>query len=131
MTPTLWISLVLGAGGALGTLFTVWTKFRDRKLEREKQQGDIKLSQASYNEIASRAAQINSQERIETERWWKEQFDAVKQELKETREDLGEEREWRRKTTSRLRAHQPWDDKQLMKNPESGPPPPLLDDEDE
>lgn len=131
MTPTLWISLVLGLGGALGTIFTVLTKISDREREKQKQEGAIKLDEASYTEIASRAAKINSEERIETERWWKEQFDAVKTELKETREELGDEKSWRRRTSRRLRDHQPWDDIQYQKNPENGPPPPLLDEDDE
>ena len=130
MTATLWVSLILGSGGFLGALFTLWTKIRDRRQDKEKKSGEIKLDKASYDEIASLAAKINSEERIETERWWKEQFDAVKVELEEARSELDEAKKWRRKTTRRLKAHQVWDERVHKQNPGVGPPPPLFDEED-
>ena len=131
MTPTLWVSIVLAIGGILGSIFTLVSKIRDWRADKEKKHGEIKLDSASYDEIANRAAKINSEERIETERWWKEQFDAVKIELKETREELSEEKAWRRKTTRRLRLHQPWDDHMAQLHPDIGGPPILLDEDDE
>lgn len=131
MTPTLWVSIILGIGGTLGAIFTGVSKLLDWKSNKLKKTGEIKLDKASYDEIASRAAKINSDERIETERWWKEQFDAVKIELKETREELASEKAWRRKTTKRLREHQPWDDMMHGLHPELGVPPLLLNEDEE
>lgn len=131
MTATLWISLVLGLGGALGALFTFWTKVRDRNQDKAKKTGEIRLDQASYDEIASKAAQINSQERIETERWWKEQFDAVKEDNKEIRTELDTEKKWRQKVTRRLRDHQEWDHQAANRYPDLGVPPIIVDEGDE
>jgi hypothetical protein len=132
MTPTLWISLVLGAGGGIGGILAVVTRIVEWRRNREKAEGEIQLGKASYDEIAVRAAKINSEERIQTERWWKEQFDAVKEQLIETNKQLQAEKKWRRRTTQRLREHLPWDKEQYDNCPQHGPPPPLLaDDEDE
>lgn len=131
MTPTLWISLALGLGGLMSAVMAVATKAGSWRRDKQKQTGEIKLDQASYDEIAVRAAKINSEERILTERWWKEQFDAVKVELQETRDQLASEKKWRRRTTERLRQHLPWDHHVYENCPEVGPPPPLWDNEEE
>lgn len=131
MTPTLWISLILGAGGVTGAVLAVITRIANWGRDREKSEGSIKLDKASYDEIAIRAAKINSEERIQTERWWKEQFDAVKLELQATRGELNIEKKWRRRTTERLRQHLPWDDHVAEKCPDLPPAPPLWPDDEE
>lgn len=110
MTATLWISLVLGLGGSLGTAFTVYTKIKDRGLEQEKRTGEVKLDKASYDKIAAEAARINSEKQIEQERWWKDQFEAVKVQNKEMRDELDEEGKFRRRITRYIRNHEPWDE---------------------
>lgn len=113
MNATLWVSIVLGSGSLLTSLYAVWTQIRNRKLNDIKKEGEVELDSAAYGEIANRAAKINSEERIETERWWKEQFDAVKVELKETKDELSIERLWRRTVSRYIRRHQPWDDRMV------------------
>ena len=128
MTPTLWVSLVLGLGGLSGTIFTIWTKLKDRDQDNAKRSGEIRLDQASYDEIASKAAQINSQERIETERWWKEQFDAVKEDNKEIRAELELEVTRRKAVEKRIVIHQHWDHDAVRRYPELGDPPPIVEE---
>jgi len=110
MTPTLWVSILLGLGGALGALFTVWTQIRDRRQTKAKAVGQIKLDQASYNEIAARAASINSEDLRKVGEFWQGQFDAVKEENKEIRKELDTERRFRRRITKYIRNHEPWDE---------------------
>lgn len=131
MTAALIVSIVLGFGGSLTAVITAWFTIRDRRQAREKKTGEIRLDKVSYDEIASRAAKINSDERIEIERWWKEQFDAVKLELRETRVELEREKNARRKVTKWAKQHQQWDQDayQLALHTDVNyPPPPLLDE---
>lgn len=131
MTPTLWVSIILGSGGLLGALFTVWTQLRDRKQTSRKMQGEIRLDAASYEEIATRAASINSEDLQKVGKFWQEQFDAVKDDNKEIREELDRQKRWRRKITTRLRVHQDWDHHAFHTHPELGQPPTIVDEEDE
>lgn len=130
MNPTLWISIFLGAGGAVGALFTVWTQIRDRKQDRAKKQGSILLDQASYDEIAARAASINSEDLRKVGEFWQQQFDAVKQENEELRSEIDIERRFRRRITRYIRNHEPWDElaeSRLAENQIEMPPRPTLD----
>ena len=100
-TETL-ISAGLGAGGAITGAWAVATQWRDRYRRQAKQEGEIRLDDTTRIRIAAEAAQINSDERIATEKWWKEQFDAVKAELVE-------EQQWRRSMARQLKPHRAWD----------------------
>lgn len=120
---TVLVSLILGAGGLATAFYTLLTNIRDRKSTIAKQQSDLRLSKGTYEKIAADAAQINSDQRIETERWWKEQFDAV-------RVELAEEQKTRRRLTKWAVDHQEWDKRAwtlaLLSDPDY-PSPPTLD----
>lgn len=140
MTATIWVTLILGLGGLVTGLVAAIAKVADWRRDSKKKDTGIQLDEAGYREIASRAAKITSDERIETERWWKEQFDAVKielteckeqsrEELRESRNELRAERAWRKRIIHRLSVHQAWDDRHYAESPDKfGAPPPLLDD---
>jgi superfamily I DNA and/or RNA helicase len=99
---------LLGAGGGLSVIFTVVDKWRNRKFTKLKEEGSVKLDEATYTEIASRAAKINTEDRIKIEKWWKEQFETVKR-------DLAEQQRWRRRAVRRWQEHKQWDDKQALR----------------
>lgn len=123
MSVEAWTAIILGAAGAVSGVWTVYTNIRDRDSIVEKQTGEVKLDRASQKHIAAQAAAINSEERIETERWWKEQFDAVKVELQR-------EVRFRRRVNKHIRQHQAWDQlavKNMRANNISIPDPPTLD----
>lgn len=123
MSTTLIVSLVLALGAAFTTGFNVYDQIRNKRREHAKLTGEIQLSRGQYDELAAKAAQITSQERIETERWWKEQFDAV-------RDELTIEQRWRRRVTTYIREHTPWDMKAYEELKKAGidiPPPPILE----
>lgn len=127
---------LLGAGALLVSGIGAATTWRGRhahqRLENasaSKAEGEAGVSVEDKKKIAAEAAKINSDERIETERWWKEQFDAVKAQL------LVEFR-WRRKVTEILKAHAAWDRRTIAEmrrhNLHVTDPPPLdVNGEDE
>lgn len=125
--PDILIGL-LGAGGGLSLILTMFDKWRNRKFNKLKEESSIKLDDATYTEIASRAARINSADRISIETWWKVQFESVK-------EDLAEEQDWRRRAIKRWHDHKRWDDEQAQRLRElSGEPiepAPSLDPDDD
>lgn len=102
MSATLIVSLALGAIAVLTSAYGIYTQVKDRSRSVAKQEGSIALDDTTRTRIAAEAAQINSDERIATERWWKEQFDAVKGELVE-------EQRLRRRLTKWATEHQEWD----------------------
>lgn len=127
MSATLIVSLLLGGSALVTGAWSIFTQIRDRGRNIQKQQGDIKIDEKTYERIAAEAAQIGSDQRIATERWWKEQFDAVKAELVT-------EQNWRREMSKRLRRHQPWDDHMYREAQKAGwdvEPPPKLDPDDD
>lgn len=116
-------SILLGAGGSLTGIYAVLNQVRDRRRHVVKQEGEIQLNDTTRVRIASEAAQINSDERIATERWWKEQFDAVK-------DELVEEQTLRRRLTKWAKAHQEWDQQAwtlALKSDPLTPGPPQLE----
>lgn len=151
MNATLIVSLILGAGGALSGLYTLIEKVRNHETEKQKQEGDIQLTDEQSKKIAKDAASITIQDNIRLETWWKEQFDAVKDELRETKEELKEtkielkksrtdqdttqneldiQRRWHRTVSRYIRRHQPWDDQVVeVARQHNWPidPPPKLD----
>lgn len=76
-------AILLGLAAFLTSVWGVYTQARDRDLSATDKRGKIQLDDTTRTRLAAEAAQINSDERIATERWWKEQFDAVKTELVE------------------------------------------------
>lgn len=126
MTPTLMVALFLGAGGLLTGLYTLWSNIQDRKVDQLDKQSKVELTEEQKKQVAADAASINSREQRETERWWLEQFELVKKELRT-------ERRWRRRVTDYIKEHQPWDVQAQQKLNEHGvpiPPPPTLDLDD-
>lgn len=119
---------LLGAGGGLSAIFTMLDRWRNRKFNKIKEESSIKLDDATFKEIASRAAKINSEDRISIETWWKEQFESVKG-------DLSEQQDWRRRAIRRWHEHKRWDDEQARRlqelSGESIEPAPSLDPDDE
>lgn len=124
------LSLLLGSGAFLTAGFGIITQVRDRGRSVRKQetdieqiQGSIKLDETTRQRLAAEAAQINSDERIATEKWWKEQFDAVKSELV-TEQGL------RRRLSKWASEHQEWDKrawKLALETDPNYPPPPELE----
>lgn len=110
MTATLWVSVLLGAGGTIGGLLTAFSRISDWRRNKEKKEGEIKLDQASYDEIATRAASINAEDFRKAGEFWQSQFDAVKAENKEIREELRIEQLFRKRITKYIRNHEPWDE---------------------
>lgn len=119
---------LLGAGGGLSVIFTAADRWRNRKFNKIKESSSIKIDEGTYAEIAARAARINSEDRIEIEKWWKEQFESVKG-------DLAEQQAWRRRATRRWHEHKIWDDAQAQRlhelSGEAIEPAPSLDPDDE
>lgn len=123
MSSTLIVSLLLGVAALATSVFGVVTQIRDRGRSVRKQEGDIKLDETTRERLAAEAAQINADQRIATERWWKEQFDAVKTELVA-------EQTARRRLTKWANLHQEWDQsawKQAIQTDPEFPAPPQLE----
>lgn len=123
MRPEIVVALIMGGSGLLSAGWTLYVAIRDRKNLKQKQSGEILLNREQQRHIAAEAAKINSDERIATERWWKEQFDAVKAELVK-------ERQGRARIVRSIRQHQPWDQMVQQKLAELGlhvSHPPALD----
>ncbi len=101
-----WLTSILalgGAGGVLSLAFTIYTSIRDKDYRRAKEEGDIKLTAAQYNEIAARAAQTKTAEQIQAGEYWMNQFAAITKELEI-------QRDWRRRAKVRWHEHKVWDD---------------------
>lgn len=130
MASTIGVSILLGLAALATSVFAMVTQIRDRGRNIRKQQGDIdklegaiKLDETERDKIAAEAAQINADQRIATEKWWKEQFDAVKTELVE-------EQRARRHLSAWATEHQVWDEKAWLlarKTDPHYPPPPKLE----
>jgi hypothetical protein len=133
MSATLIVSILLGLAAFSTSVFGVITQARDRSRSVRRQEGDIdkiqagiKLDETERERIAAEAAQINADQRIATERWWKEQFDAVKTELVE-------EQRLRRRLSIWASQHQEWDKRAwtlALEADPTYPPPPTLEPDD-
>lgn len=127
MSATAITSLLLGAGGTVTGVYAIFTQLRDRGRSVRKQEGEIGLDEKTRGKIIAEAAQINSDERIATERWWKEQFDAVKGELVE-------EQRLRRRLTRWAKLHEAWDQQAwtlALETDPMYPAPPTLENGDD
>ena len=141
---TLIASLLLSISGVLAGLFAVYTQMRDRRRSIHRQQSEIdklektiELDETTRQRLSAEAAQIGAEQRIATERWWKEQFDAVKDELVEEQKIRRKEQASRRAEQASMRnlsrwadEHQRWDErawKLAVKTDPDYPPPPKLD----
>lgn len=95
-------SLLLGGGALVTAGWGIVTSRQAKKERDEKRPLEIQLSEEQRRQVADEANAQQNEKRIATERWWKEQFDAV-------RRELTVERRWRRAITKTMRAHAPWD----------------------
>lgn len=132
MTADTIASLVLGGGGLLsgvGIISSVVEKIRNRKREVAKQQGelnkqtaDTQLTTEQMQLVKQEASRAYSSERIESEKWWSDQIERL-------REDLHLEQTARRELTEWANLHQLWDRRAwvlaLETDPDYPPPPTL------
>lgn len=126
MSATLTISILLGLAALATSVFGIVTQVRDRGRSVARQEAQIELDETTRIRLAAEAAQIGEDQRIATERWWKEQFDAVRVEL------VSEQRRVRR-LSKWAAEHQVWDTgawERAVKTDPTYPPPPILDPED-
>lgn len=130
MTADTIASLVLGSGGLLSgaaILYSVVEKIRDRKRTVAKQQADLskqgadtQLTTEQIQLVKQEASQAVSTERRESEKWWSDQIERL-------REDLHAEQTARRELTEWANLHQIWDRRAwilaLEADPDYPPPP--------
>lgn len=136
-TATVLVSIALGIAALVTSIFTVVTQIRDRGRSVRKQesdiaslQGKIELDETTRDRLAAEAAQINADQRIATEKWWKEQFDAVKDELVEEQAARRTASKTIAHLTKWATEHQSWDQsawKQAQKTDPDFPAPPKLE----
>lgn len=130
MSATLIASLLLGGGALATSVFALITQIRDRGRSVRKQEGDLKklqtgieLDETTRTRLAAEAAQINSDVAIAQQTWWREQFDAV-------REELTLEQQRTRRLTKWANEHQEWDKGAwhlAQQADPTYPPPPVLE----
>lgn len=96
-------ALIMGGGGLVAAVISVTAQIRSWRHSKKKEEQGLNLDQTTERKIAADAAKINADQTIEQERWWKEQFDASKEQLKE-------ERSWRLRALKRWRQHDIWDE---------------------
>lgn len=126
------LATVVGAG-----IKAFWERRRQRRLqplEDAKATTEIRLSSSQVKQVGVEAERVYSLQRIETERWWLEQFEIVKRELEEERQERRQEQTdfagWRERLGERLRQHERWDNQQVAALRQANiiaPPPPPLD----
>jgi hypothetical protein len=137
MTAITLASLLLGSGGLLTGAWAIYTQLRDRpravkkqESDLEKQHGEIELTQELKQLIAAEAAKLNSDERIEAERWWSEQIESLRADLREEAELARNARREVNRLVAWADTHQMWDRQAWRKAIESDPqfpPPPQLE----
>jgi hypothetical protein len=122
-------AILLGLAALVTSVWGIYTQSRDRDLSASDKRGKIQLDDTTRTRLAAEAAQINSDERIATERWWKEQFDAVKAELVQEQRLRREGDVEVRRLTVWANEHQRWDQNtwELARQVDPAcPPPPVL-----
>lgn len=121
------LMLILGAGGGATILLRLIDIVRNFRYDKRKQDSTIKLDDAQYAEITSRAEQTSSASLMAVGAFWQGQFSEMQKVMQER---LDAETKWRTGMTTKLKAHEKWD-RQLMKMLEDCdmhiPPPPSLD----
>lgn len=126
MNATL-IASILGSGVGGATILKLIDMVRNRKFDKRKQETSVQLDEATYAEIAARAANVNNTNLMAVGSFWQGQF----QELAKQVENL---EDWRRRAKSRLREHEQWDNMVASKMEECNmhidPPPPLDPDQE-
>lgn len=113
---------VLASGVTMTGVLGIYDRIRNRKFDKRKQDTSVKLDQATYDEIASRAAQTNSSNLMAVGSFWQGQFNELAKQV----EGL---ESWRRRAKDRWHEHYIWDQKMVAGDPDPGPPPSLDPDE--
>jgi hypothetical protein len=104
MSTTTILSILSAIGVAATAYWTVYTNVRDRRRTVAKQNTGIKIDEATYNEIATRAASINSDDMRKVGEFWQEQFDAVVKQVQS-------QQAWINSAKRRWAQHEVWDAK--------------------
>jgi hypothetical protein len=121
------LTTVLGSGAGMTVVLGVYDRVRNRKFDRRKQDTTIKLDEATYTEIASRAEQVSSTNLMAVGSFWQGQFDMLTKRFES-------EQDWHRRVAEKLRAHRAWDQQIMRRLDECGihvDPPPTLDPDEE
>lgn len=117
---------ILGSGVFGATLLGLYDRIKNRKYDAKKQTTGIKLDEAQYAEIATRAAQVNDTNLMAVGSFWQGQF-------REVTKEIDSLKEWRAKAKERFRAHAAWDRAMVAELESKGhqvdPPPDLDPDE--
>lgn len=130
MNATTIASLLLGGGGALTGFYAIYTQIRDRGRSVRKQESDLRLDEATERRIITEAAKIGSDERIEAERWWSQQIDDLRADLREESTLARDARREVNRLVAWADSHQEWDRRAWRKAMETDPqfpPPPQLE----
>lgn len=120
------LTTVLGSGVTMTGVLTVYDRVRNRKFEKRKQDATIKLDEATYTEIASRAEQTNSSNLMAVGAFWQGQFT-------ELQSQVASLQDWRRRAKQRWHEHQTYDEglaRQIVELGGQAQPPPSLDPDD-
>ena len=120
--------MALLGGGALTTIVLgLIDRIRNRKFDRLKQGTSVKLDEAQYAEITSRAEQTSSSNLMAVGAFWQGQFTEIEKRL-------AAEQDWRARVTVKLKEHERWDVRLMKLLEECGmqiePPPSLNPDDD-
>jgi hypothetical protein len=120
------LTTVLGSGVGMTGVLAVYDRVRNRKFERRKQDSTIKLDEATYAEISSRAEQTNSSSLMAVGAFWQGQFASLASQVASLED-------WRRRAKNRWHEHQVYDEglaRQIVELGGHAEPPPSLDPDD-
>lgn len=128
MSATAILTSVLGSAAFITAAYTAFMNWRERKVRKLQQEGQVKLTDAQVKEAAAQAASINiaasRADRLESEQWFAKQIEAL-------RKDLDTEQKSRRRLEAWANVHQLWDRRAWLLALESDPQypaPPQLED---
>lgn len=126
------LAAVLGSGASMTIALGVYDRIRNRRFDKRKQETTIKLDEATYNEIAARAEQVDANKIMAVGAFWQGQFSELSKRF-EAEQRTNRER-WDR-MTRKAHEHKLWDEKLLRKladcNINDMESPPSLDPDEE
>ena len=96
------LSIISVVGVLLTTAWTLFTNMRDRFRTIQKQETGIKLDNATYAQIATQAAALNSEDLRKVGEFWAEQFDKVVKQVQD-------QQLWINAAKRRWALHEAWD----------------------
>lgn len=126
MNDNLWA--LIGSGVLFTTILGIYDRIRNRRFEKAKQSGDVKLNEAQLTEIVTRTSTMRTDDEVKAGEYWMGQFAAI-------RKQLEEQQNWRNRAAKKWREHKRWDDKQAERlrrlTGEPVEPAPSLDPDDD